>query len=82
MKLQLKQIWIDAETKPQNGTEVLCYTEAGSYYVLPYYNGFNRREFYTDAENDELDMTDCVIAWMPLPEPPKKAMKKTGVFEC
>lgn len=72
MKLRIKQIWIDPKTaRPKNGEDVIIYSTAGRTYIVHYYNGFNRQEKMTEEENAAVDMSAYVVAWMPLPEPPR-----------
>lgn len=56
------------ECLPENGKDVLIKTRY-SIYVVPYYNGFNRRGTSTDIENDSSDLTDSVLYWAYIPEP-------------
>jgi len=74
--------WIDCfdDNVPKNKKKVLVYSESRGYEVAKYSYG---TRVYSDTDimvkfwwrlidNDEEDVLDDVLYWMPLPEPPKE----------
>lgn len=70
-ELEAAQRWIPVkERKPENDDYVLCYPVIGYIFV----GEFTGKRWY---ENEDVDMTDYVTHWMPLPLPlpPSSAVK-------
>ena len=67
--------WISVKNAlPKNGDTVVIFTKSLSVYAVPYYDGFNVREGYTDGDRLNTEMTDSVLYWF-RPTLPKGAIK-------
>lgn len=56
--------WISVnDSLPNNGDEVVIITKTLHFYCVPYYDGFNMREGYTNEDRLETEMTDSVLYW-------------------